>query len=266
MRESSIVIFAESHSLNRYRGLGVEKESLTIFSCAEAGSVIEGLKAHVVIVDCGVRTKRGLKLLKEIKAWHPEIPVIFITDSSSEELAITAFRSGAREYYANPVNQVRLKKTINQLIEIRKKASSRRTPFLHVPDAELESIADLEPIADLDDQKIPARLRESLLHIDESLTEKLTLSSLAQNLRMSKYHFSRFFRKHIGMSPMKYVNAARIRRAKELLNRDDLRISEIAHMVGYDDLSAFLRNFKKSMGTTPTEFRNRPGGDACGKG
>ncbi len=258
MPESSIVIFADDPSQGRYRDFGIEKESLSIYTCSEAADILERLKANVVIIDCGLRATKGLKLLREIKARHPRIPVIFLTDASSEELAVTAFRSGAREYFANPVNRVVLKKTVKDLVKLQKETSEIRLPYSPIPDADHKSLPELGA------RFLPPRLREILSYIEENLSGKIALTSLAHQARMSKYHFSRYFGKHIGMSPIKYVNFARIKRAKELLWRGDLTIKEIAHQVGYDDQGALLRNFKKVEGKTPSEFRRRPGGDHCG--
>ncbi len=258
MSERSIVIFVESASRGRYLDLGIDKMSLKIFTCADALGVLDRVKADVVLIDCGIRARRGLKLLKEVKTKHPRVPVVFLTDASSEEMAIAAFRTGARDYFANPVNRSVLKRTILRLLEIQKKTAGERVPISLIADADLESIPDF------DDRNVPLSIREVLLYIEENLTDKITLSSLAQQMRMSKFHFSRYFQKYVGMSPMKRVNFARIQRARALLRRDDLTISEIAHRVGYDDLSALLRNFKKITGMTPTEYRKRPGGDHCG--
>jgi len=259
MPVSSIVIFADGSSQYRYRDLGIDKESLHIFACADAAGILDRLGANVVLIDCGTSSRKGLKLLGEIKALHPQIPVVFITDASSEELAIAAFRAGAREYFANPVNRIVLKKTIWRLVEFRKKTAEPRKPLSPLPNVEWETTSDLEK------KRLPVRLGEILLYIDESLTERITLSLLAARARMSKYYFSRYFRKHVGKSPMKYVNSARIKRAIVLLEREDLTITEIAHRVGYVDLNALIRHFKKETGRTPTDVRKRRGRNHCGE-
>jgi YesN/AraC family two-component response regulator len=258
MPESSIVIFADGPSQSRYRDFGIEKESLSIYACSESADILEQLKANVVVIDCGLSAKRGLTLLKKIKARHPRIPVIFLTDASSEELAVAAFRSGAREYFVNPVNRVILKRTVKGLVKLQKETSEIRLPYSPISDADHKSLPEL------DVRYLPLRLREILSYIEENLSGKIALTSLAHQARMSKHHFSRYFGKHVGMSPIKYVNFARIQRAKKLIWRGDLTIKEIAHQVGYDDQSALLRNFKKVEGKTPSEFRRRPGGDHCG--
>lgn len=258
MPKSSIVIFADGPHQYRYRDLGVDKESLHIFACTDAAGILDRLRANVVLIDSGTTAKKGIRLLKEVKARHPQIPVVFITDMSSEELAIAAFRAGAREYFANPVNRLVLKKTIRRLVEARKNFAETRKPYGSFLDAEPEVTSDF------DEKNMPPRLREVIVYIEEYLMDKITLSSLAEGMRMSKFHFSRYFREYVGKSPMKYVNFVRIKRAKILLEREDLTITEIAHQVGYSDLNALLRNFKKETGRTPTEVRKRRGRDHCG--
>lgn len=68
---------------------------------------------------------------------------------------------------------------------------------------------------------------------------------------------NRIFKKHTGMSIMKYRNALRINDAKKALIITNRSIGEISHSVGFDDESYFSRIFKKSEGVSPSAFRSR---------
>lgn len=60
-------------------------------------------ETDLIILDCGVETASCVSLLKNIKMAQPETPVIFVADTSSEELVIEVFKSGARDYFKKPL-------------------------------------------------------------------------------------------------------------------------------------------------------------------
>jgi len=96
------------------------------------------------------------------------------------------------------------------------------------------------------------RLKEILLFIDAHLAEKLPVARLAAQLHLSSAHFHAFFRMHTGQSPVEYINGLRLARAKALLSSSaSLTTQEAAQRVGFDNVSYFIRCFKKRYGVTP---------------
>jgi AraC family transcriptional regulator len=92
-------------------------------------------------------------------------------------------------------------------------------------------------------------------YIEENLWSPLDLGNLAEKANLSKFHFCRTFKRHVGINPMKFVNVRRIERAKNLLIESRLSVSHVASEVGFRDLSNFIRQFKKITGVTPTTYR-----------
>jgi len=70
-------------------------------------------------------------------------------------------------------------------------------------------------------------------------------------------HLARLFRRTYGVTPLAYVNAQRIQRARRLLRDTALSVSEIAHRTGFDEISGFSRLFRKQTGMSPREFRRQ---------
>ncbi|MDH4220478.1 MAG: helix-turn-helix domain-containing protein [Candidatus Aminicenantes bacterium] len=251
MPDSTIVVIADSINQNSYRFLKKLEGNLKIISSFQAAKLIKDLFADIILIDCGYKNKAGLSLLKDIKRLQPKTPVVFLTDASSEELAIAAFRAGAREYFKKPVHVSKLVDTIKGLKKLKRNSKEARLPF----SIGEEHSSEFEAV--LKNENIPPRFLEVFIYANEHLEEELTLSDLANLANMSKHHFSRNYRKHLGVSPMKHVNILRINRSKELLSRKDFYITEIAFLVGYNDLNRFIRNFKKLTGQTPSEFRKK---------
>lgn len=96
------------------------------------------------------------------------------------------------------------------------------------------------------------------------LMEKLTgepgmnhsSAALAKLLGVSEVHMRRLFKKHIGLSPQKYIAHYRINQSKSLLIDSDLTIQEIAFRLGFSDSNYFSKVFKQQIGRSPSEYRS----------
>ncbi|MDN3360073.1 DJ-1/PfpI family protein [Actinomadura sp. DC4] len=88
------------------------------------------------------------------------------------------------------------------------------------------------------------------------LAEPLTLEALARNARVSARTFSRRFVQDTGYTPMQWVLRARVDLARELLERTDLGVEEIADQVGLGTGANLRLHFQRILGTSPTEYRH----------
>ena len=91
--------------------------------------------------------------------------------------------------------------------------------------------------------------------IESDLAEDLSLSTLANAAGLSEYHFLRMFKQSTGVTPHQYVISQRIERAKELLKRTDMTITEIAYLLGFSTPAHFTHHFRRKTGVTPSELR-----------
>ena len=74
---------------------------------------------------------------------------------------------------------------------------------------------------------------------------------------MSKYHFCRQFKQHIGLTVMKYILRTRITLAKIDLVKTNLSVSEISEKNGFSSVSYFCRIFNETEGCSPLQFRKK---------
>ncbi|CAM4314064.1 AraC family transcriptional regulator [Paenibacillus phoenicis] len=101
------------------------------------------------------------------------------------------------------------------------------------------------------------RLKTVIQHIQHNYSHPIRLAELAALIPMSEGQFCRFFKSMTRQTPMDYINSYRIRQAAELLRDPERKISDIALEVGFDNISYFIRVFRKAMNCSPSEFRKR---------
>ncbi len=94
-------------------------------------------------------------------------------------------------------------------------------------------------------------------YIQENFQKDLSLDEVSRQLDLSSYYFSKLFKEETGRNFVEYVTELRITKAKELLKQEDRSMKEICASVGYGDPNYFSRIFKKHVGVTPTEYRDR---------
>lgn len=111
----------------------------------------------------------------------------------------------------------------------------------------------------------PAKAKDETVHEDNMqyirdyisahLNEKITVKDLSEKVHMSATHFSRVFRHRTGFSPYGYVLASRLNKAKELLLKTDLSVTEIAYETGFNSEANFVYFFTNNEGISPGKFR-----------
>lgn len=102
------------------------------------------------------------------------------------------------------------------------------------------------------------RLRRARDRMDREYAEPLDVPALARGALMSPGHFSRSFRAAYGESPYSYLMTRRIERAKALLRRGDLTVTEVCFAVGCTSLGSFSSRFTELVGESPSAYRARP--------
>jgi AraC-like DNA-binding protein len=115
-----------------------------------------------------------------------------------------------------------------------------------------------EELADL------AHLRRARDLIDREYARPLDVEALARRALMSSAHFSRRFRAAYGETPYAYLMTRRIERAKALLRRGDMSVTEVCMAVGCTSLGSFSSRFTELVGEAPTAYRARDHGALAG--
>ncbi len=171
------------------------------------------------------------ELLRFFRSVKPSVPVIILTDCGSEELAVTVFRLGARDYFRKPPIMPALRKSILNALGVRESSEEE----------ELE--------------KPWNGLFRAVRYINERYTSQITLSEIAREAGMSISCFERTFKREMGITFTMYVNRLRISKAIKMLRDNGLSMSDIAFACGFTNQFHFTRMFKRIMKASPRVYK-----------
>jgi transcriptional regulator GlxA family with amidase domain len=101
------------------------------------------------------------------------------------------------------------------------------------------------------------RLRKAKDRMDREFEQPLDVPALASSAAMSAGHFSRSFKTAFGESPYSYLMTRRIERAKALLRRGDMSVTDACFAVGCTSLGSFSSRFTELVGEPPSAYRAR---------
>jgi AraC family transcriptional regulator len=106
-----------------------------------------------------------------------------------------------------------------------------------------------------------SRAVAAALWLEANSAEAIDLEAAAREAGLSPFHFLRVFSKVLGVTPHQYLVRTRLRRAARLLAEGGRAVTEVALDVGFEDLSNFVRSFRRAAGVSPGGFRRAARGE-----
>ncbi len=189
--------------------------------------------------------------LREIKQFYPSIPIVITSENRNGTRILNAFRMRVWDYIVLPMEKSYLIEKIKYCLNICSKnnESIRDVVF---PSHSLVNIQGNDKLLECN-----KRTQRGLDVITSSFDAPLTIEKLASLCHMSGESFSRNFKKEHGISVRSYLKLCRIAAGKDLLKDTDLSVQQIAHSVGYENVSLFNRLFKEKEDMSPSQYRNQ---------
>ncbi len=208
---------------------------------------------HLALIDLMLPDISGLDVLREIKKIMPFVPAIIITAFGNEDVAVKAFRCGARDYVKKPFSYDELIKRIKFCLSLNVIEQDKHRKALTNESEEFTGQAVCGAKATVQKYCI----QKALKYIHNNYAMDISLDRIANTVCLSKYHFSRLFKEATGFTYLSYLNRVRIEQAKKLLRDNALSITDAGHCVGYSELTHFEKIFKKIVGISPTQYRRQ---------
>ncbi|MEU5873532.1 helix-turn-helix domain-containing protein [Glycomyces sp. NPDC047369] len=123
--------------------------------------------------------------------------------------------------------------------------------YLKRPSGQSQFSVPLEPVS------TTRRVEDLRHHIAGHLADPLAIGDLARLAHLSERQLTRVFKAELGRTPAAYVEAARVEAARHRLEGGDDTLDRIATACGFNTVDTLIRAFRRQLGTTPTEYRNR---------
>ena len=215
----------------------------------QIGHYVQKLCPSILCFECDYPEPGWLTLVRETKRNYPAIPVLMVTDQSSEALAVWAFRSHVWDYFAKPVAEKQFAIRLRLLLTIIEQAGQAPSRNVQMPAQNLPMKAIFPAAVG------PIVMRRVLSHIERNLEKKISQDAMAKACNMSPWKFSRTFKQIYGMTFQNYVMRLRIEEATRLLRDTSADVMEICFATGFGDPSHFTRTFRRHVGVTPSTYR-----------
>jgi len=206
----------------------------------------------LIISDVMMPGKDGFELCRILKSdiQTSHIPIILLTGRSDHEAMMAGIEHGADAYLVKPFDPDELILRVKKLLELRTNLS------LHY--RQHATLKELEPSvsASVVENEFLKKLRSFIEdHINDM---RFNMDMLCHQMAMSHAQLHRKVTALTGESVGKFVRAIRLSRAKELLKKSDLTISEIAYETGFSEPGYFTKVFSKEFNMSPSEYRENP--------
>jgi len=215
---------------------------------SRALATLTGAPPTVVIFDYGDPNAADLHLLQSVKRHHPALPILMLTDTHSEELAVWAMRARVWNYLVKPVPLRELKTNLQQLAKLppRQDRGSREVlrPATTLP----------TPNQDADPHGARSVLQRIVEDIRRDSSSSPGVADLARTCGMSRFTFSRTFRENFGITYRDFMMRKRLEKACKMLAQPGSSVTSVAHALGFADASYFARIFKRHIRKSPKEY------------
>lgn len=203
----------------------------------------------IVVSDVMMPEMDGLTLLKRLKARSDTnyIPVILLSSKNDISDRMAGWDKGADGYIGKPFNIEELDSLIGTLIENRQRMKGKYSGA-----QETDGKINAPEMKGNDENLMERVVKEINLHIDDP---QFNVETLSDGVGVSRTHLHRKMKDIIGMTPSDYIRNIRLKRACELLKRNDIEVTQVAYKIGFASQSHFSTHFKRYTGYSPSEYR-----------
>ena len=252
-KERSVMVIEDDKDMARVIG-DILSESYGIIYASDGQEALEKINAgaspSLVVSDIIMPRMDGIKFMKALKGnlATSHIPVVLLSAEVPDTLMQESLEGGADAYIEKPFSPKKLRSTVDNLIQNRKRIYEFYISSLpssgELPAGRVSTM----------EQKFLRGIQE---YVSANLHRNITLDDLAEVVCLSPSSLYKKMKEYADISPMEYVMKVRLHRAVELLKDDSISVQEVAQAVGFNTHSFFSECFKREFGMTPRQWRMR---------
>jgi two-component system response regulator YesN len=218
--------------------------------------IIEQLQPDIVVTDIRMPDLDGLAMIEQLKGKTKALFII-LTAYNEFEYARKAIHLGVVDYVSKPLNDDEfstvLKKTCEKVVAQKEYEKLER----HMSNMDDSRIMLFKEYLAGGTSCTEAQVSCAVRFIEEHYAQDIGVLDVANATLLSESHISRIFKEVTGYTIVEYLQNFRIKKACCLLSEPSMRIYEVSDQVGYRDQRYFSVMFKKMVGVSPREFKNK---------
>lgn len=212
----------------------------TAYNAEDGITLIRQVKPNIVFTDIRMPGQNGLEMLSQLIGEFPDMQICVLTGYRDFSYAQEAIRLGVTRFLLKPSKMEEINEALKAMT------------------AKLEKLApEQEAVSQTDQPNAGFIVNQAVAYMEQNYNTKLTLQDVANHCFVSQWHLSKLLNRQMEKSFYDLLNSIRIEKAKALLKEPQLKIGDIVEMVGFSDSAHFARVFKKIVGLSANEYRNR---------
>lgn len=257
----SILVVEDNEELKAFLK-SILSENYTVITASNGE---EGLQHAVddlpdlIISDVMMPVMDGLEMIRQIKENNNicHIPIIVLSAKASLDDRIAGLEQGIDDYITKPFSATYLKTRVASLLRQRKALQELYMNRL----MEGKNTSSPDPLTPSQPQITPYDeqfMKKVMAYMEEQMDNaELTIDEFAEQLMLSRTIFYRKLKSIVGLTPVDFIREIRIKRAVQLIDSDEYNFSQVAYMTGFNDPKYFSKCFKKVIGITPSEYKEK---------
>jgi signal transduction histidine kinase/DNA-binding response OmpR family regulator/streptogramin lyase len=249
LHKYTLLIVEDNYELRDYLKNELEKEyKVLVANNGKSGiDLANEFLPDIILTDVMMPEMNGFDFCKNIKGdlRTSHIPVLMLTAKTEIEDRIEGIEVGADAYMAKPFDMRLLRLRMSQLLTSRQLIFNKYFSLIsEVPEGTKTLSLDKEFI-----EKVLNYIKENISNPD------LNVESLAAQLKLSRSQFYRKIKVLTNQTANEFLRNVRLQKAKQILERDNLSISEVCYKTGFSSPSYFTKCFKSYFGILPTDVK-----------
>lgn len=259
------VLIVEDEELMR-RGLSLftRWEDFNLVLIGEAKNGVEGLemalrlRPDLILTDIRMPSMSGIDMIKEIhKVYNPIF--IILSAYTDFDYAKKAIKLKAVDYLVKPFCDEELKDSLDHAVQMIIEQNESRFVSKKIDQLSSSLLARFDSYLLEHTTSKNDNFNKVVTLIQNQFDKDLSLKYLAKQLSLSESYLSKLFKKESGYTFHDYLTQYRVKKACEYLLETDLKVYEIVDKIGLHDQRYFSVVFRKYVGITPTQFRDKQG-------
>lgn len=229
------------------RSLFSDYNVLTATNGHDALLILQNNDIDIIVSDVMMDNIDGLELCRRVKEniYTSHIPIVLLTAKSLSEDELCGLEAGADDYITKPFNMGVLRQRIQKLLERNQLNRSRFSSEISIEPSEIT-------VTTVDEQFIQRAIGIVEQHMGDS---EFSVEDLSTEMGV---HRTLLYKKLIhltGKTPIVFIRLLRLKRARQLLERSGMYVSEVAYQVGFNSPRVFSKYFKEEFGILPNDLK-----------